>query len=158
MFVSDFIADHERGWCQRSGEAGVLQSYGMRMQREERVRHGEREARNAGPESLPTLPDPSAASEHKETAAEKTVSLTETTSVFSNNCSRITWHLNSSVLIPPISQFAASCAYYRSIIVLLYFNTNETFITDVGARRNSRRGSHRTVSASATATRAIRIA
>lgn len=78
MFIPDFIADHERGWCQRSGEAIVLQSHGMRMQGEVRVRHDQRETRR-GPESLSAPSVLVASSEHEKTAVKKTVSSRKST-------------------------------------------------------------------------------
>lgn len=70
MFISDFIVDRERGRQHCSGEAIVLQSHRMRMQREVQVRHDKRET--CGPESVSTLLV--APTEHEETAFEKAVS------------------------------------------------------------------------------------
>lgn len=83
MFIPDFIADHERGWSQRSGEAIVLQSHGMWMQREIGVRHDERET--GGPESLSALSALVAPSKHKKTAVEKAVSFAKSASLTTRN-------------------------------------------------------------------------
>lgn len=71
MFISDFIVDRERGRRHRSGEAIVLQSYGMRMPEEVPVRHDKRETR--GPESVSTLFV--ASTKHKKTTVERAVSI-----------------------------------------------------------------------------------
>lgn len=71
MLISDFIVDRECGWQYSSGEAIVLQSYGMRMQEKVPVRHDKRETR--GPESVSTLFV--APTKHKETTVERAVSI-----------------------------------------------------------------------------------